>query len=112
MAERVSQQPVIDRTKYPKRFAFIDKDGYACVADRSGGRRSPEDLAKGVKIKEHQRKLRERIFAQKKSIRTAVQEGKTDAVTKGAIELQKANGALKAFRSLNRKQKLSELGIA
>ena len=42
MGERISKTPVIDRTEYAGKFVYVDTEGYACVAERGGGKKLSE----------------------------------------------------------------------
>ena len=46
MAERISEEPVIDVEKYAGRIRYIDSEGYACVADRPKGLSPAEKKAR------------------------------------------------------------------
>lgn len=59
MGERLTTEPVVDRNKHPKKFLYIDKEGYPCVADRGGGKKlSPEERTKKEKERKEKRERR------------------------------------------------------
>ena len=51
MATRISDKPVVDRSKYQKMLVFIDKEGYVAVAGKPKGI-SEEEKAKRQKARE------------------------------------------------------------
>lgn len=75
MSERISNEPVIDRSKYPKRIIFVDREGYVCVADRP----KKLDPAEKKERDNARRNAKAEIIEQRAAFRAKVREAKTKA---------------------------------
>ena len=89
MAKRISDKPVVDRSKYPKQLVFLDTEGYVCVADRPKGI-SEEEKAKRLKAREKAKAEAKQLRAKEREAAKAEREEEKAEKSKEAIVLRNA----------------------